>query len=1040
MAQDILKNVWSEWTVTKEIGCGSFGTVYEAVRTDHGVQSKAAVKVITIPSDKSEVDSLRSEGMTVDGTRTYFQNIVNDFVSEVQLMETFKGMQNIVSVEDYRVMEKKDSVGWDIFIRMELLTPFNTYIQNRQMTEKEVIKLGVDICTALEICAQRKIIHRDIKPENIFINDFGYFKLGDFGIARKLENVTGGLSQKGTYNYMAPEIAAGRYYDATVDIYSLGIVLYRLLNDNRLPFITEKQMFNPNERQRAVDRRLRGEPLPVPKNASPAMTDVILRACAYDPNIRFKSATEFKKALTDVANGTYAPKRPASTDPNATAVVNRPKASGSEYDSQTERVDTTNSSVSFGNKKKKSKAPLIALIAVLAVVLIAGIGIAAKVIVDNIDFMEVLSETDSEESSTEDGVKYSSYDEGLIDDAISEADALAEDGDYEAAIEKIQLMLVTYPDSTSLTDKLVEYTEGYETALAEQTKQEILAQAADYADAGDYASAIVIISDALESSGEDADYQSTLDEYVEVYKAETITEADALALADEPDYLGAIQVIETAIAVIGEDDELSEKASGYEDSYVEDAISEIDAKISTKDFDTAEDLLNTAQKAFPNNEALKAEKTTLSDAVYKYENSYAYVGRDISPYTSSSYTEYTGSSAFYMGNVAYLYGFTAKPSYTSAMFNLNGEYDYISGLAGSVDGYTVSATFNFVGDGKLLGTVEITGGQLPKEFTIDVSGVNQLTIQRVDGSSNSYAVGFANVVFYTSDVEKPDYTVTMNLKDEAYVGLDISPYTSDSYNEYNGSSSFYMGGVAYQYGFTAKPSYTSALFNLNGEYDYVSGFAGSVDGYTVSATFNFIGDGKLLGSVEITGGQLPKEFTIDVSGVKQLIIQRVDGSSNSYAIGFANVVFYTSDVEKPDYTVTMSLKDEAYVGVDISPYTSDSYNEYDGSSSFYMGGVAYQYGFTAKPSYTSALFNLNGEYDYVSGLAGSVDGYTVSAKFNFIGDGKLLGTVEIIGGASPSEFKIDVSGVKQLTIQRVDGSSNSYAIGFANVVFTKDDT
>ncbi|MCD7804378.1 MAG: protein kinase [Oscillospiraceae bacterium] len=1040
MERDILQNVWSEWTVTKEIGRGSFGTVYEAVRTDHGVQSKAAVKVITIPTDRSEVDSLRSEGMTVDGTRTYFQNIVNDFVSEVQLMETFKGMQNIVSVEDYRVMEKKDSVGWDIFIRMELLTPFNTYIQNRQMTEKEVIRLGIDICTALEICAQRKIIHRDIKPENIFINDFGYFKLGDFGIARKLENVTGGLSQKGTYNYMAPEIAAGRYYDATVDIYSLGIVLYRLLNDNRLPFITEEQMFNPNERQRAVDRRLRGEPLPVPKNASPAMTDVILRACAYDPNIRFKSATEFKKALTDVANGTYAPKRSASTDPNATAVVNRPIASNSEYDSQTERVDTANSSVAFGNKKKKSKAPLIALVAVLAVVLIAGIGVVAKVIVNNIDFTEVLSEVDGEESSTEDGVKYSSYDEGLIADAISEADALAEDGDYEAAIEKVQLMLVTYPDSTSLTDKLAEYTEGYETVLAEQTKQEILAQAADYADAGDYATAIVIISDALESSGEDADYQSTLDEYVEAYKAETITEADALALADEPDYLGAIQVIETAIAVIGEDDELSEKASGYEDSYVEDAIGEIDAKIATKDFDTAEELLNTALKAFPSNEALKAEKTTLSDAVYKYENSYAYVGRDISPYTSSYYKEYTGSSAFYMGGVAYQYGFIAVPAYTTAMFNLNGEYDYVSGLAGSIDGYTKSATFNFIGDGKVLGTVEITGGQLPKEFVIDVSGISQLTIQRVDGSSTSYSVGFANVVFYTSDVEQVDYALVRSSQDEVYVGKDISPYTSSYYKEYDGSSSFYMGGVAYQYGFTAVPAYTTAMFNLNGEYDYISGLAGSVDGYMKSATFNFVGDGRVLGTVEITGGELPKEFTIDVSGVNQLTIQRVDGTNTSYSVGFANVVFYTSNVEKPDYTVITNLQDEAYIGRDISPYTSSYYKEYSGSSSFYMEGTTYQYGFTAVPSYTVALFNLNGEYDYVSGLAGCIDGYSKSATFNFIGDGKLLGTVEIVGGTSTSEFKINVSGIKQLTIQRVDGSNTSYSVGFANVVFTKGDT
>ena len=307
MAVEVLKQIWPEWQIEgKSLGKGSFGVVYKAVRRDHGVESDAAIKAISIPTDPSEVDSLRSEGLNMNATRTYLQGIVNDFVSEIQLMESLKGVQNIVSVEDYKVVEKTGEIGWDIYIRMELLTPFNAYICYKKLTEKEVIKLGCDICTALEICAKRNIIHRDIKPENIFINDFGDFKLGDFGIARKLENMTVGLSQKGTFNYMAPEVADSSEYDARVDIYSLGIVLYRLLNGNRLPFLdTEKQLLNPNERRNAVDRRLRGEELPAPCDATPAMADLILRACAYDPNMRFASATEMKQALMSVANGTY---------------------------------------------------------------------------------------------------------------------------------------------------------------------------------------------------------------------------------------------------------------------------------------------------------------------------------------------------------------------------------------------------------------------------------------------------------------------------------------------------------------------------------------------------------------------------------------------------------------------------------------------------------------------------------------------------------------------------------------------------------------
>lgn len=107
MAVEVLKQIWPEWQIEgKSLGKGSFGVVYKAVRRDHGVESYAAIKAISIPTDPSEVDSLRSEGLNMNATRTYLQGIVNDFVSEIQLMESLKGVQNIVSVEDYKVVEK----------------------------------------------------------------------------------------------------------------------------------------------------------------------------------------------------------------------------------------------------------------------------------------------------------------------------------------------------------------------------------------------------------------------------------------------------------------------------------------------------------------------------------------------------------------------------------------------------------------------------------------------------------------------------------------------------------------------------------------------------------------------------------------------------------------------------------------------------------------------------------------------------------------------------------------------------------------------
>lgn len=294
----LVSQIWPEWKTEKVIGRGSYGTVYRAVRTDIDALTYSAIKVIGIPSDSTEVESLRYEGLTEEETKKYFREVLDEFTKEIRTMEELKDVVNVVKVEDYKILERTDAIGWDIIIRMELLTPLNAFLCDKNLSEDEVIKLGCDICCALEACHERDIMHRDVKPENIFVSDFGDYKLGDFGIARRLENLSYGMSQKGTYNYIAPEVVNGSEYDSTVDIYSLGLVLYKLMNKNRLPFLnTEKQLLSPSERKNAVDRRLRGEKLIAPCNASADFSEIILAACSFDPSERFACATDMKEAL-----------------------------------------------------------------------------------------------------------------------------------------------------------------------------------------------------------------------------------------------------------------------------------------------------------------------------------------------------------------------------------------------------------------------------------------------------------------------------------------------------------------------------------------------------------------------------------------------------------------------------------------------------------------------------------------------------------------------------------------------------------------------
>lgn len=298
-----INQVWPEWNEDCVLGEGSFGKVYRAKRVEYGRTFYSAIKVLTVPKSQQEIKFARSQGMNDTEIYNYFQGLVDNLLNEITLMDNLKGAQNIVGIEDYKIIERQGEIGWDIFIRMELLTPFDSFISNPEFSQKDVIRLGVDICTALEVCEQNYIVHRDIKPDNIFISRFGEYKLGDFGIARKLEGTQANLSRKGTLNYMAPEVYKSEEYGSNVDIYSLGLVLYTLLNNNRIAFLPPyPQPITYKDNEEALSRRLSGEPLSLPCNASTSLGAVIVKACAYRPQDRYQSATEFKNALINEWN------------------------------------------------------------------------------------------------------------------------------------------------------------------------------------------------------------------------------------------------------------------------------------------------------------------------------------------------------------------------------------------------------------------------------------------------------------------------------------------------------------------------------------------------------------------------------------------------------------------------------------------------------------------------------------------------------------------------------------------------------------------
>ena len=305
-----IKVPWYGWTISKELGKGTFGAVYEIERKLFDSVEKAAMKVIPIPADESMIDSiLFSTGYDQDAVEKSFQKELKKAEQEYVTMNKLKGITNIVSCEDFAYQKRENNMGYYVFIRMELLKSLKLQIRERRrqsqfFSEEEVLRIGRDVCRALVACEQRDLIHRDIKPSNILVSDYGDYKIGDFGTARGMDHTTH-ATYAGTQSFMAPEVFRREQYGKTVDIYSLGLVMYWLMNRCHMPFVPLDVIPGSEDLQNAETKRIRGDALPAPCNASDGFAAIILKACQPVSDDRYQSAVDMLRDITDLQEGRF---------------------------------------------------------------------------------------------------------------------------------------------------------------------------------------------------------------------------------------------------------------------------------------------------------------------------------------------------------------------------------------------------------------------------------------------------------------------------------------------------------------------------------------------------------------------------------------------------------------------------------------------------------------------------------------------------------------------------------------------------------------
>ena len=287
-------------------------------------------------------------------------DIVARFFNEARAIHMI-AHENIVEILDFG----QTNDGQPYFI-MEYLTgeSLSEAVARGAMAPEQVEAIGVQMCRALQAAHTKGIVHRDLKPHNVqlTVKQDGALlvKILDFGVAKILASPDGSQSVKtrtgslmGTPLYMSPEQCKGAgVLDHRTDIYSLGVMLYEMLA-GRPPFVAEGvgELFA---------KHMLEEPPPITEfapNVPPAMAAAIMKSLAKDPDARFASMEDFRKALvgevrvTAPAGGTTMSPS-ARRQSNALAQTMSQKASTSTLSSASSEIDDSFDQPAGSGKKK----------------------------------------------------------------------------------------------------------------------------------------------------------------------------------------------------------------------------------------------------------------------------------------------------------------------------------------------------------------------------------------------------------------------------------------------------------------------------------------------------------------------------------------------------------------------------------------------------------------------------------------------------------------------------------------------------------------
>ncbi len=297
------------YLIEEEIGVGGMGIVFSGKRDDKEFEQRVAIKIL-------------KQGLTSEYLVKRFENERQTLANlqHPNIAKLFDGGKTNEGLP-YLVMEYIDGVS------------ITKYCETGNLSVDQKLELFISVCNAVEYAHQNLIIHRDIKPENILVNSEGRVKLLDFGVSKLLDedliSANAGLTKTGTWHltpeYASPEQINGETINTSSDIYSLGVLLYRIISQqnpykiyNSSPLaiskiLSEGKIIKPSDviqnttRATGIKKEFSQKGTEFQKDSYKKikgdLDNIILKAMHKDTSQRYASVKDFAIDISKYLNG-----------------------------------------------------------------------------------------------------------------------------------------------------------------------------------------------------------------------------------------------------------------------------------------------------------------------------------------------------------------------------------------------------------------------------------------------------------------------------------------------------------------------------------------------------------------------------------------------------------------------------------------------------------------------------------------------------------------------------------------------------------------